>query len=508
MQDIEEKEFRFDGWELRPRSAELVRDGKVTRLAQQPLKILVELVEHAGEVVTRDRLVQLLWPKGVVDYDNSLNAAVRKLRVALDDDSDTPRYIETLARIGYRFVAKLDTQPAPTVPAELHVLPSTTRDSTTPIRARKYLWFAAAAVALLLTGIITWNQSSRSRLSNQSPPAANSPLPSPRTTNQRAYELYLEARYHRSRRDIKGDTLAIERLQAALELDPYFAEAWATLGETYIGSGITQQSPVEVAFAKGRSAALRAVELNPRLAAGHSSLGTIALHYDFDYAAAEAEFSTALSLDDRYPRTWLGYGQLRGYQGRTREAFDYVGRARELEPTTLLYSHVYALLLYQTRRYTEAVEFIRPLLASQPRFDQARGTLIRSLVALGEIDEALKQLPLRYSDIPLLSDDALVYAHAGRRAEALRHLQRLEERRREGYAMSYEIAIVHAALGHLDDACAALRRAPEDHSPTLGWITLDPRIDPLRGQPCYAEVTQRLFGSPSMQTKNKVEERK
>ena len=97
-------EFHFDGWTLRTRSGELVRDGNTQRLPQQPLRVLIELLAHPGEVVTRERLVQVLWPKGVVDFDNSLNVVVRKLRVALKDDSETPRYIETLPRIGYRFI--------------------------------------------------------------------------------------------------------------------------------------------------------------------------------------------------------------------------------------------------------------------------------------------------------------------------------------------------------------------------------------------------------------------
>jgi hypothetical protein len=94
----------------------------------------------------------------------------------------------------------------------------------------------------------------------------------------------------------------------------------------------------------------------------------------------------------------------------------------------------------------------------------------------------------------MLSDAGLVYARAGKREDALRQLEHLERRRAEGYGMSYEIAIVHAALGQIDEACAALRRAPDDHSQTLGWLRSDPRMDPLRKQACYAEVTQRLFG--------------
>src|SRR5688572_1754501 len=112
-QMTEPAEYFFDGWCLKRSSGELTRAGETQRLAQQPLKMLLELLEHPGEVVTRERLQAVLWPKGVVEFDNSLNAVVRKLRVVLGDDSDAPRYIETLPRIGYRFIGKLG---APAVP--------------------------------------------------------------------------------------------------------------------------------------------------------------------------------------------------------------------------------------------------------------------------------------------------------------------------------------------------------------------------------------------------------
>lgn len=478
------KDIHFDGWVLRPSSGELLRDGNTQRLAQQPLRMLVELLEHPGEVVARERLVQVLWPKGVVDFDNSLNAVVRKVRVALNDDSETPRYIETLPRIGYRFIGTVSSIP-----------PQPAATTAPPARARSWMrWVGAtiAAAALIAAGV-SWWQSRRATTSAEASLTPRSREAEGRSTNQRAYELYLNGKFHRSRRDVNGSPQAIENFQAALREDPYFAEAWAALAETYTGAGITQHMPIDAAIKQARTAALRALELDPRLASGHSALGTIMLQYDFDYAGAEKELLAARAANDSYSRTWHSDGLLRGYQGRTDEALEYLGRARELEPMTLLYSASYANLLYQTRRYQDAIEYIRPLLASQPRFDQVRGVLIRALVATGDIKAALEQLPLKYSDVPLLSDAGLVYAHAGRREEALREVQRMERRAGEGYAMSYEIAIVRAALGQIDEACTALRRAPDDHSQTLGWLRLDPRMDPLRKQPCYAEVAQRLY---------------
>src|SRR5678815_2745060 len=103
---MEPVSLEFDGWRVDRLSGEISRDGRTTRLPQQPLRILIELFDHAGAVVTREQLVKALWPAGIVDFDNGLNVAMRKLRVALNDVADTPRYIETLPRVGYRFIGR------------------------------------------------------------------------------------------------------------------------------------------------------------------------------------------------------------------------------------------------------------------------------------------------------------------------------------------------------------------------------------------------------------------
>src|SRR5688500_16697792 len=109
----------FDGWVLRTDLGELAKDGRKIRLQEQPLQVLDELLSRPGELVTREQLIARLWPKGVVDFDTGLNSAVRKLRVALQDEADTPRYIETVPRKGYRFIGSIDPLvPEPPLPHE------------------------------------------------------------------------------------------------------------------------------------------------------------------------------------------------------------------------------------------------------------------------------------------------------------------------------------------------------------------------------------------------------
>src|SRR5262245_64220187 len=134
--------LRFGDFELDVRSRELRRikerrqgvpgDGSVCmRLQEQPLEILRLLLERPGEVITRDELRQRLWPEGTfVDFEHSLNAAIKRLRAALGDDADNPTFIETVPRRGYRFIGSVPGEPgtraaaAPSAPRlRLVVLP-------------------------------------------------------------------------------------------------------------------------------------------------------------------------------------------------------------------------------------------------------------------------------------------------------------------------------------------------------------------------------------------------
>jgi TolB-like protein len=117
--------LRFESFELDVRSRELRRGNTRVRLQEQPFEILRMMLERPGEVVTRDELARRLWPNGTfVDFEHSLNAAVKRLRAALGDDADDPRFVETLPRRGYRFIAPLDNdKPTGAERVRLAVLP-------------------------------------------------------------------------------------------------------------------------------------------------------------------------------------------------------------------------------------------------------------------------------------------------------------------------------------------------------------------------------------------------
>jgi DNA-binding winged helix-turn-helix (wHTH) protein len=125
--------LRFESFELDVRSRELRKGKDLIRLQEQPFEILRMMLERPGDVVTREELAKRLWPDGTfVDFEHSLNAAVKRLRAALGDDADNPRFVETLPRRGYRFIAVMAASSTATMPfvspdykARLAVLPFT-----------------------------------------------------------------------------------------------------------------------------------------------------------------------------------------------------------------------------------------------------------------------------------------------------------------------------------------------------------------------------------------------
>ena len=120
------KAIRFGPFEADAVAESLHRNGRPVRLQDQPLKLLFLLLDHAGQIVTREEMRARLWPTDSFgDFDNGLNVAVRKLRAAIGDDSDRPRYIETVPRKGYRFIAEIEVAADPiSIEPALRIQPS------------------------------------------------------------------------------------------------------------------------------------------------------------------------------------------------------------------------------------------------------------------------------------------------------------------------------------------------------------------------------------------------
>jgi TolB-like protein/DNA-binding winged helix-turn-helix (wHTH) protein/Flp pilus assembly protein TadD len=146
----------FGAYEFNPNSRELRREGMRVRLEGQPLAILEVLLERPGELVTREELQKRLWPEDTfVDFEHSLNAAVKRLRAGLNDSADQPRYIETLARRGYRFVAPVGGSVAERESEKAVVVPPEPQAQAAVGSGRRLLWLVVVAAVCVL-GLAGW----------------------------------------------------------------------------------------------------------------------------------------------------------------------------------------------------------------------------------------------------------------------------------------------------------------------------------------------------------------
>ena len=153
--------LRFDDFEIHLHSGEVRKNGRTVRLQEQPFQILRALLERPSEIVTRDQLKQQLWPADTfVDFDDGLNTAVKKLRDTLGDSAESPRYIETILRRGYRFIGTIKDEAAQ---AEINGMSQAANVQSSGVghRAngtrRQWLWVCAIAfVVVAVASISAW----------------------------------------------------------------------------------------------------------------------------------------------------------------------------------------------------------------------------------------------------------------------------------------------------------------------------------------------------------------
>jgi Tol biopolymer transport system component/DNA-binding winged helix-turn-helix (wHTH) protein len=192
MPEIEQQQrpFQFGVFEINRQTRELRKHGVRLKLQAQPLEVLLLLLEHSGEIVTREEIRKRLWPESTfVDFDNAINSSVRKLRDALGDSSDNPRFIETLARRGYRFIAPV-SRPLGASQREVPsngsspLTPMPAIASRAPVKRRRLLWIACATLILLGTvGTLLWRMS-KSNQSHRETPEPPVPLTANRGLEQ------------------------------------------------------------------------------------------------------------------------------------------------------------------------------------------------------------------------------------------------------------------------------------------------------------------------------------
>jgi adenylate cyclase len=316
------------------------------------------------------------------------------------------------------------------------------------------------------------------------------------TSNNEAYQLYLQGRYFWNKRNSENLKKATELLRAATEKDPNFALAYAGLADCYaVSYYYVGERPRELMpFAKTYAA--KAIELDPTLAEPHATLGFVTWLLDYDKVAAEKEFLRAIELNPNYPTAHHWYSRyLRGL-GRSEEAFREIKRAEELDPLSLVIINNVAENHIDRGDLNTATKECQRMIDLDPNFWAAHQTLGIVLVKQGRYAEALgeAQKSMQFSNRSNASLALLghVYGKMGRRNECEAVIKELEARRAAMQADARDLAIVYAGLDDKEKALATLENALANRSVFLVFLKLEPLLSSLHGDPRWNELERRV----------------
>ena len=319
------------------------------------------------------------------------------------------------------------------------------------------------------------------------------------TTDLTAYDLYLKGRSLWSKRGGENLRQAIGFYEQAIARDPKYALAYSGLAEAYaILPAYTTTAPQD-AYPTAKAAALKALQLDEKLAEAHTALGSLLCNGDLDMAGSISEFQRAIALNPNYATAhhWYGNGPLLAL-GRFEEAIAEGKRAIELDPLSPIINADLGQILYAARRYDEAIAQLRKTLEIDPTFYYAHYNLGMALQRKGDVPAAIAE----YTKAQQLSDDLFVQvllaaakAQSGDKDAAIQMLAELEELSQHRYVTSYWRTLLYLSLGNRDEAIRRLEQAIADHeSLTITMIKADPKLDPLRGDPRFEALVQKVVG--------------
>jgi tetratricopeptide (TPR) repeat protein/DNA-binding winged helix-turn-helix (wHTH) protein len=405
--------LRFGVYEIDILEGELRKGGSRINLQDQPFQVLVLLLANPGKLVTREDLQGQIWPADMfVDFDLGLNTSIKKIRAALGDSADNPKFIETVPKRGYRFIYPVEViqsaLSAPVVEGTAATAPTfhgeSSSDSPLPAlvaagaRLARYRWWLVVAVALMASVLIALRTVSQSKEAGSS---AGQPIESPAvrsndriassddrgTHDSAAFDAYLNGQGFMRLYDMpeKYDS-AIESFNDAVRHDASYADAYAGLGQAFWAKHtVTGQADWQ---ARAEQACAKAMDLDSQRPASRICLGV--LHNGAgQYELASGDFSKAVELDsgsaDAYRGRALAYKNL----NKTVEAEKDYRRAIELDPKDWHGTSALASLYMEQVRYHEAIQQYELARAVRPDNSELLYSLGAVYVADGQYDRAV-----------------------------------------------------------------------------------------------------------------------
>jgi len=434
--------YLFGPFALHATKRLLLRGKQVVPLTSKAFETLLALVENARSILAKDDLLRRVWPDAVVEESN-LTQSIFMLRKALGDKVAEHRYIVTVPKRGYSFVAD--------------VREVREGDEPTPPKA---------------------------------PPLLGRRFP----VNAEAHELCLKGRHFWAKRTALAVEKAIRCFEQAIDKEPASAKAYAGLADCYaVLSHHSRLSP-RITMPKAKAAGLRALQIDDTLVEAHTSLALVLMLYDWDWPAAEGQFKEALRPGHSYPTAHHWFGMYLVARGRFDEGIAQVERALQLDPLSLAINTDLGLVLYLARRYDEAVRQYQATMELEPDFEGARAGLLMAYHEMGLFHQPVSEF--------LRTPEALSREAAARLEEAFaragvtgywRAYLELSEVPGSGMSPSpYMRARLYAAVGEKARALSWLDTAHAERDGGLSLLKVDPGLDSLRREPHFRSILESV----------------
>ena len=425
--------YEFGEFVLDVSERRLCRAGTVVLLQPKTHDLLVALLRHAGTLVTKPELLDLVWPDAAVE-EGILSVHVSALRKALTAGNGAD-CIETVPRAGYRFIAVVRRR-EDTVPMSLRwpvgVLPAQPGVSELIGRGRSHLFAASRAEV----------------------------------------------------------PKAVDAFRAAIELDPHYAAAHAGLALACCARAELRLALPADAYSDARDAALRALAMDSANADAQVALATVLFLSDWNWTGAQRCLERALEVDPDHAEGWLLYGRLLEALGKLDEGLQAKQKALERNPASAAVHLQIALSFWNQRRYDDMIHWALRALALDPEHLLAREFTAAAYLMKGDFDrhmaESIAHARAAGAPAELLAQLEAVYASEGRPG-IVRYVLRTNPAMpsMQRALMNGELGDLDAAFRHLDDAIA--RR-----DPALVHLAVAPQWDPLRDDPRFSERLRQM----------------
>jgi DNA-binding winged helix-turn-helix (wHTH) protein/Tfp pilus assembly protein PilF len=490
MSDKNGHRYEFGDFRLESETPSLWRDESLVPLPPKALEMLLLLVRRRDMIVSREELLNTIWHNTFVEEGN-INYTVSLLRKTLDKD-DKGRFIQTVPKRGYRFVADV-LEVSTNGHAENAVQPVEAAIATEQQRPRTP-WHLIGIVllgVLFVSGFVIW----RSLDKGKKPSEVLTRQP---TDNPDAFRAYVRGRAILDAKNPDNFEKAIDEFQKAVAMDPTFALAYAGLANASTRRGFNASGmSAQEFYARSKALAEKALSLDPEVPEAYAALATVKRIYYWDWAGAEHDFKRAIELNPNHARAHVGYALLLSCLGRGDDALAEIKRAMEIDPLSQDVKSGYLTVLEGRGEYKEALAQAQENVKFNKEYRRGLRGVATFLFHLGEyprvIEISEQELTAKNSQefvwLSLLVTSHHRSGQTGKRDERLKQLEALAQTDTKAL---YALAENYSELGRTDDALAALEKCIEVREERMMWLKVEPRLAQLKGNARFDEILRRM----------------